>query len=95
MTTPSTPPLPTPSPSPTSWDHDHAEREAIYDAMVEEYEIDARIDAVNQQLDYAQVRGGEAAQDTDRGGRVGQRRMQRGCGSSADSSLDSSSHPHP
>jgi hypothetical protein len=40
----------------SSWDHDHAEREAIYDAMVEEYEIDARIDAVNQQLDYAQAR---------------------------------------
>jgi hypothetical protein len=30
--------------------------------MVEEYEIDARIDAVNQQLDYAQARAGPRAQ---------------------------------
>mmetsp|Transcript_45347 Transcript_45347/g.147356 ORF Transcript_45347/g.147356 Transcript_45347/m.147356 type:complete len:228 (-) Transcript_45347:115-798(-) len=45
------------------WGHDHAAREELYDAMVEEYEVEARIDAVNQQLDYAQATAQQLKED--------------------------------
>ena len=38
-------------------------REELYDAMVEEYEVEARIDAVNQQLDYAQATAQQLKED--------------------------------
>ena len=37
------------------WLWEQPEREAMYDAMVSEYEIEDRIEAINQQLDYAQA----------------------------------------
>jgi len=36
------------------WLWEQPEREAMYDALVSEYEIEDRIEAINQQLDYAQ-----------------------------------------
>lgn len=38
------------------WLWEQPEREAMYDALVAEYEIVYRVEAVNQQLDYAQAR---------------------------------------
>lgn len=37
------------------WLWEQPEREAMYDAMVSEYEIEDRIESINQQLDYAQA----------------------------------------
>ncbi len=37
------------------WLWEQPEREAMYDAVVAEYEIVDRIEAINQQLDYAQA----------------------------------------
>jgi len=37
------------------WLWEQSEREAMYDAVVAEYEVVDRIDALNQQLDYAQA----------------------------------------
>eukprot|EP00966_Prymnesium_polylepis_P201606 4671350-Prymnesium_polylepis.1 len=39
------------------WLWEQPEREAMYDEIVAEYEIVDRIEAINQQLDYAQARG--------------------------------------
>ena len=43
------------------WLWEQPAREAMYDDMVAEYEIPDRIDAINQQLDYAQVRAAVGA----------------------------------